>query len=198
MNEQEGKQDLDWLAFCYAAGELDAAESENFEAKLADDQRAREALARAVELTQTVAAAESQCGDFVVLASHERSDWNQRLSWMAVGGLASLLLALLWSGVVGPTWHTAQRRFGAASRYDLALAWNQTRTEFADVREAGVWPVAFISDADDEISAGDWQLDEGAIDDAPSWMTAAVFGPPREADAADQPAELPGNERLEN
>jgi hypothetical protein len=198
MNEQEGKHDLEWLAFCYAAAELDAAEVDKFEALLADDQQAREALARAVELTQTVAAAESQCGDFVVPASHERSEWNQRLSWMAVGGLASLLLALLWSGVVGPTWQTAQRRLGAVARHDLALAWNQTRTEFADVREAGVWPVAFISDADDETSTGDWQLDEGAIDNAPSWMTAAVFGPPSEADAADQPAELPGSERLEN
>jgi hypothetical protein len=155
-------------------------------------------LARAVELTQTVAAAEAQCGDFVVPASHSQSDWNQRLSWMAVGGLASLLLALLWSGVVGPTWQTAQRRLGAASRHDLALAWNQTRTEFADVREAGVWPVAYFSDADDDISAGDWQFDDGTVDDAPSWMTAAVFGPPTDVDAADQPGELPGSERLEN
>src|SRR5207247_1595634 len=110
--------DLGWLAFCYAAGELDAAQTEHFEARLADDQAAREALARAVELTQTVAAAETQCGDFVVPgahsvvvpAAHTQMDWNRRLSWMAVGGLASLLLALLWSGVVGPTWHTAQRR----------------------------------------------------------------------------------------
>src|SRR5437016_14511109 len=105
--------DLDWLAFCCAAGELDADQTEQFEARLADDQAAREALARAVELTQIVAAAESQCGDFVVPGAHSfvvpgahsfvvpgahstvvvanrtNSDWNRRLSWMAVGGLAS-------------------------------------------------------------------------------------------------------------
>src|SRR5437773_11933032 len=102
MNQRNCPNELDWLAFCYAAGELDAAEAEAFEARLADEQPAREALACAVELTQTIAAAEAQSGDFVVPALRVTSDWNSRLSWMAIGGLASLLLALLWSGVVGP------------------------------------------------------------------------------------------------
>src|SRR5437763_10961919 len=105
------RNDLDWLAFCYAAGELGSAEAELFEARLADDQAAREALARAVELTQTVAAAETQCGDQVLPAGRTNLDWNRRLSWMAVGGLAALLLAMLWSGFVGPTWHTAHSHF---------------------------------------------------------------------------------------
>src|SRR5215471_2191078 len=100
----DNTHNLDWLAFCYAAGELDPADAELFEARLAEDQSAREALARAVELTQTVAAAEMQCGDFVVPGAHSfvvpgahsivtpatrtNLDWNRRLSWMAVGGLA--------------------------------------------------------------------------------------------------------------
>src|SRR5581483_4686106 len=92
--------DLDWLAFCYAAGELDPREAEAFEARLADDQVVREALARAVELTQVVAAAETQSPDFVSPAAHTNLDWSRRLSWMAVGGLASVLIALLWSGLV--------------------------------------------------------------------------------------------------
>src|SRR5437764_4396286 len=165
--------DLDWLAFCYAAGELGSAEAEFFEARLADDQAAREALARAVELTQTVAAAETHCaeetqyGDLVTTASRTNLDWNRRLSWMAVGGLAALLLAMLWSGFVGPTWHTAQRRLTAQSRYQLAMAWNQARDEFAGVREAAMW-LPLTSDADDESTAGDMGDD---IADAPSWMT---------------------------
>src|SRR5687768_11526353 len=109
MNEPEDKSELDWLAFCYAAGELDAAEAEAFEARLAEDQSAREALARAVELTQTIGAAENQSGDLVTPAVRTTRDWNTRLSWMAIGGLASVLLALLWSGIVGPTGKTAQR-----------------------------------------------------------------------------------------
>src|SRR4051794_11408610 len=121
----ENKNDLDWLAFCYTAGELNAVDAEQFEARLADDQRAREALARAVQLTQTVAAAETQF-DLVMPARRTESDWKRRVSWMAIGGLASLLVALLWSGLVGPTWHSR-----GGSRSQLAMAWNQTRSDFA-------------------------------------------------------------------
>jgi hypothetical protein len=168
--------DLDWLAFCYAAGELDAADAEQFEARLADDQAAREALARAVELTQTVAAAESQCGDFVTLAKHTQSDWNRRISWMAVGGLASLLLALLWSGVVGPTWH----KIGNASRSQLAMAWNQTRSEFPEIRDAALW--SSPNDMDDDTA--DVAIDD--MPDAPSWMMAAVFSVQADGSVKDQ------------
>lgn len=49
--------DLDWLAFCYATGELSETglsetEQADFELRLATDQPVREALARAVELIQ--------------------------------------------------------------------------------------------------------------------------------------------------
>ena len=49
---------LDWLAFCYVSGELDGDERTAFENRLADDQVAREAVARAVELTEAVAVIE--------------------------------------------------------------------------------------------------------------------------------------------
>ena len=197
MTNDINPNDLDWLAFCYAAGELDSAEAEQFEARLADDQLAREASAREVELTQTVAVAESQCGDFLVPAAHAQSEWNKRLSWMAIGGLASLLLALLWSGVVGPTWQTAQRRFHTASQQNLAWAWNETRTEIANVHEAGLWPAVFTGDSDDE-TVGTLQFDDTAVDDAPSWMTAAVFSVPGEADSTDQSPGPTSARRLEN
>jgi hypothetical protein len=184
--------DLDWLAFCYAAGELDAGDAELFEARLADDQAAREALARAVELTQTVAAAETQCGDLVTPATRTNLDWNRRLSWMAIGGLASVLVALLWSGFVGPTWHTAQHRLKAQSRYQLAMAWNQTRDEFADVREAALW-LPLGSDTNDDASWG-FMSDDEVVAEAPSWMTAAVFIAPRDADGTNQSLERPENE----
>jgi len=196
MNERECQNELDWLAFCYAADELSPAEAEQFEARLADDQAAREALARAVELTHAVATAEAQSGNFVTLAARSSTNWNTRLSWMAIGGLASLLLALLWSGVVGPTWTAAQRRFSAASQHELALAWNMTRTEIANVREAGLWlPGAAANDTDDE-AGSDMRIDEMGVDESPSWMTAAVFG--QATDDSAQPAEPFSNQRLEN
>src|SRR5882724_11426732 len=144
MTNDINNNDLDWLAFCYAAGELESAEAEQFESRLADDQPAREALARAVELCQTVTAAETQRRDYVspaaaqiTPAAQAQVEWNQRLSWMAIGGLASLLVALLWTGVVGPTWQSAQRNYRSFSKQNLAFAWNETRTEIANVHEAG-------------------------------------------------------------
>jgi hypothetical protein len=198
--------DLDWLAFCYAAGDLNATEAEQFEARLADDQAAREALARAVELTQTIAAAETQyCtdteysfdtkyGDLVAPAARTSLDWNRRLSWMAVGGLASLLIAMLWSGYIGPTWHTAHNRLTANSRYQLAMAWNQARDEFAGVREAALW-LPLASDADDESIAANMGDD---VAEAPSWMTAAVFSVSHETENTNQLAEPQPGSRLEN
>ncbi len=194
IDHNNNNNDLDWLAFCYAAGELDVADAEQFEARLADDQAAREALARAVELTQTVAAAETQFGDMVTPATRTNLDWNRRLSWMAVGGLASLLIAMLWSGYIGPTWHTAQNRVAAKSRYQLAMAWNQARDEFAGVREAALW-LPLGSEADDELAANDMGDD---VADAPSWMTAAVFSVARETESTNQSAEPTQSSRLEN
>src|SRR5580765_8589224 len=125
MITDNNHNDLDWLAFSYAAGELEPMHVEQFEARLADDQEAREALSRAVEMCQTVTAAEAQHAYYVTPAARTHVRWNHRLSWMAVGGLASLLLALLWTSVIGPTWHTAQLR--SFSKQNLAFAWTETK-----------------------------------------------------------------------
>src|SRR5262245_19843215 len=175
MNEDDFQSELDWLAFCYAAGELSTADAEAFEARLADEQPAREALSRAVELLQTVAAAEAQCGE-VVVAKRRRADWNTRVSWMAIGGLAVVLLALLWSGVVGPAWNSTRRQIADASQRALALAWNEARAEIARSREAGIWPSVGSHNGDsDEEFFTDLPLDDGSIDEAPSWLMAAVI-----------------------
>jgi hypothetical protein len=181
MTTDNNHNDLDWLAFSYAAGELTSAEAEQFELRLADDQPAREALARAVELCQVVAAAEVHSDYAVAPAAKAHATWNDRLAWMAIGGLASLLLALLWSGVVGPTWHTA--KIHSFSRQNLASAWTETRQEIATVREAGYWPT--LASVADDSSAATSTLDD-ANDEAPSWMTAAVIsGSPADAPVTD-------------
>jgi hypothetical protein len=55
MNEERDMNELGWRAFRYAAGEMGADEALAFEAKLAGDQEACEALSRAVELGLTLA-----------------------------------------------------------------------------------------------------------------------------------------------
>src|SRR5262245_14251679 len=96
--------ELDWSAFRYLAGELTAAEAEAFEARLAAEQPAREALASAVELTQVVVAAESQSVHAVVTTRALRSSWQTRLAWMAIGGVASLALGMLYTGAFDRAW----------------------------------------------------------------------------------------------
>ncbi|HEY2415781.1 MAG TPA: hypothetical protein VGI40_26310 [Pirellulaceae bacterium] len=166
----DNSNDLDWLAFSYAAGELNPTEAEQFELRLADDQTAREALARAVELCQVVAAAEIQSSNYVVPAAKTHTTWNGRLSWMAVGGLASLLLAMLWSGVIGPTWHTAQLR--SFSKQNLAFAWTETNHEIANVREVSFLPAGLTDTDDYNTSAVAFDV---SADEAPTWMTAALL-----------------------
>ncbi|HMC11724.1 MAG TPA: hypothetical protein VKH44_10555, partial [Pirellulaceae bacterium] len=80
---------------------------------------------------------------------------------------------------------------------NLAWAWNETRTEIANVHEAGLWPAVFTGDSDDE-TVGTLQFDDTAVDDAPSWMTAAVFSVPGEADSTDQSPGPTSARRLEN
>ena len=46
-------QDLDWVAFCYVADELNVDDRAAFEARLEDDLDACEAVARAVQLTES-------------------------------------------------------------------------------------------------------------------------------------------------
>jgi hypothetical protein len=174
MRSHQTQDELDWAAFCYAAGELDAVAAEQFEARLADEQPVREALARAIELTQAVAAAESQPASHVVTpAARQRSKWTTRLSWMAVGGLASLLLAVLWSGALSPEPTPTAGRPAVVP--GLAAAWTQTRAEIASAKEAGDWPAfpATAQYSDDDSLSPD---DDVAFEETPSWMTAAVIG----------------------
>ena len=209
MMNKECESQLDWSAFCYAAGEMSPQETTEFEARLSDDQLAREALARVVELTQTVSAAESQIGDTIpgniVLppARHTMywniGDWNVRVSWMAIGGLATLLLALLWSGSWGPALKTAHRARQAAGQYELAAAWSQTRDQLSSVKAAGLWPSFSLlhGEGDDDLPGNDALVDAVAVDETPSWMDAAVLGLSGElSDESD--GTLGRTERLEN
>lgn len=171
MNPNDGPDQLDWLAFCYAAGELASAEAEQFEARLAGDQAAREALARAVELTQTVVAAESQTDSLVVPARRHVAGWAARLSWMAIGGLASVVIAFLWSGALQQSTGPTEKQLA------LAAAWTQARAGIAQAKEDEQWlPTSWsLAEADEELLAVNDASFESLPGETPSWLTAAVF-----------------------
>lgn len=202
MNQHECQNELDWAAFCYLAGEMTPAETEQFEARLADEQPAREALARAVELTQVVAAAEAtQPEPVLVVPAAKQASWMTRLSWMAVGGLASAVLAMLWSGGhfnPSSTVQNGQIRHNAEFSHqsdELAAFWAETREQLRTASEIGpLHPRSIAAPEAEEDSAVATFSSEPAADafvvaEAPSWMTAALegLGEMDQDESADEP-----------
>jgi hypothetical protein len=198
LNKETPQNELDWAAFCYAAGELSDAQADSFELRLAGDQAAREALARAVELVQIVAAAESQASGRAgsAIALRESSQSGFSFSWMAVGGVAAVLLAIA-CGIVGQSRQTAERSRRSAMKAQLASAWYETRSEIANEKEAGLWPTmgTIGAEMDDEMTPG-VVVDGFENDEAPSWLNVAVIlAHDRAAGDAANPS---SNQSLEN
>ena len=166
--------DLDWLAFCYVADELADSDRAAFEARLADDQAAREAVAHAVELTQAVAVmlrerAEPHRPVLAPAAITRRTTWPRRLAWMSVGASAALVLV-----AVALNWRTIAGRFDSTpvDYGQLAEVWSQTRDEVRQIVQNEPFDLPPVIESD-EFSSDD---------SLPSWITAAVFNEPAGAD----------------
>lgn len=85
----EERDDLDLSAFRYVAGEMTPGEAAAFETRLADDQAARDAVSRAVGLSQLVASAAP--ADPPAPARTSAAAWMRPLGWMAIGAAAAVL-----------------------------------------------------------------------------------------------------------
>jgi hypothetical protein len=111
-SDHSEQSELEWLAFQYVAGELPGDDAAGFEERLATDQLAREAVARAVELADIAMAAEihtaevASCAgaDSVAAVSTRGASVpatsagirrSRRFAWIAWGTAASLLLMVL-------------------------------------------------------------------------------------------------------
>ena len=169
MNESRDELDLDWLAFCYAAGELDDAQTAAFEAILAASQDARERLAAVVALSQEVAD--------VPLAAPGGSrgpQWGrrvyERLAWLSLG--AALLLAAIWVGRSFVNDKGSALPPGMGSDAELASAWAESfDAPSAAIPEEGA---NGESHADASPSAAEMSTEE--LLDVPDWMFAALGG----------------------
>jgi anti-sigma-K factor RskA len=193
MIEQQHPQEpdsLEWLAFCYLTGEMTAHESAAFEERLAEDQSAREALARGVELVQSVAIAEARGTAAAVPLPLAHASWSRPLAWMSFGAVAALALAAAWlqfdrltNGPAAPP----------SLPEGLAAAWSQTRDSVRDI--VRVEPVA------DDGAESDLSMHEPLANDRlPSWIKEAVFHRPDglDWDGDGKPDESWDDERLEN
>jgi hypothetical protein len=177
--------ELDWLAFQYVAGELSMDEAERFEQRLGLDQSAREAVAKAVELTRVTAlaagvekAGETHGSDLA--APCVVSGWQKRVAWIAGGVAASIAL----------TWFIADALLGTRggqfvktssvtdaggsgqaveAERDLALAWARHAEEAPSEGAVGLSPSEPLVEADDNGGP-----DFDALIGPPSWMLSAV------------------------
>jgi hypothetical protein len=161
--------DLDWLAFQYVNDELTADDAEQFEARLSEDQAAREAVAQAVLLCQAVAAGAKD----VVLAASDRRSWLLHVAWAAASAAACLALVfVLRSPVDRPTTPVAQHPgLSDLTSEELALVWVQSLAP----------PDAAIADEDDLSLVADTLERELVV---PPWMLEALGGSQEAAPSA--------------
>jgi len=151
--------ELDWLAFRYIANEMTAIEADSFESRLADDQAAREAVARAVELAQAVACVPTSIILFQAthraLANTSRPYFGRRpLRWIAAAAAVVL-------GVVG-----VQVFKGSSENSKLAKVWAKIRigSEVLDLSEHDL-----IAESEESLETSDELT-------VPGWMIEAVGG----------------------
>jgi hypothetical protein len=168
--------DLDWLAFRYISGEMGASESEQFESLLADDQTARDAVVRAVELSQTILAAQSVGSTSCLRIDARQSvsqQWLQHITWISTSVAALLLIALAlnFNDPASPS---------GSDSDNVASVWAERSTEPATDP-----PTLNGSGSDEE---------EFVTADPPNWMLEAVRSlhgdeVPESEDSADEEME---------
>ncbi len=173
------ESDADWLAFRYHAGEMSADETAEFERLLGESQPAREALARAVLLSEAVAlAAKGDAPNEEAKIVHRpigrAITWGQRLAWAVFGAAASLVFAWGLDATRGAR-QAGHPTSPADDLTGLAIQWRAAGDFTADDDDAvaNVDRDSFDSSADNRASTS---VARDPSDDlaAPEWLLAAV------------------------
>lgn len=172
--------ELDWLAFQYIADELDESKRAAFEEQLAEDQRAREAVARSVELTQAMstAARVHQCRASI----EQKVDLWRHVGWTAgaIAGCLAFVLAyqLIRGRIVEPPSianGNGVAESSVSTSEQLAFAWIETMNELTQPESHDL-----VVPLDSEYDT--FGLVETNVDDEddgpapPDWMFAALSG----------------------
>jgi hypothetical protein len=196
---RHGDQSLDWLAHCYVCGELSPAELTEFETRLGDNQAAREAVARAVEINELVLASHRAALAARTRAARPRTSVLRPLAWASVGVAAAVMaMALLGEFRLGgffvghergrPPEQLADADLLATDEPELLLAatWNELRD--GGGTEIQIEPADLDLADEDPTGAGDWPaietiaMTEDATTEnfdelsavAPAWLVVAV------------------------
>ena len=142
--------DLDWLAFRYISGEMTVSETDQFESLLADDQAAREAVVRAVELTQAIVAVQSASTSPSPAMPHS---WTHHITWISTSVAALLLVTLALN-------FNSRTKLATNDSADIANAWLERSTD----------PVSELTTANGAVA----DEEEFVTADPPTWMLEAV------------------------
>jgi hypothetical protein len=153
--EKQPVDDCDWLAFRYIAGELSGDEAAAFEAELETSQVAREAVARAVDLSRAIVLAEPHGVELAESRPEPANlkSWIYGLGWVGTGAVAA--------SVAGVVWWNMQGQQGGESK--LAEAWS-------DVRKVDSTPIPA-----ERLVESRTFVDVYEPEIAPAWMTAGVI-----------------------
>ncbi len=179
MNEQE---DIGWEAIRYVTGDLTEAEAKRFEQQLEDDQAAREAVAQAVELTQSITVIESEynTGTYhsIPLDEDNRHQWRAGTTWIAMGTAICVAIAVAMFQLPRPKpTRTQSHPQHNATIGQLAITWSETHNAL----DNPLWPSEQLGPdarntpiAETDLDIVDIELT--AIDDSESWIHQAVGG----------------------
>lgn len=167
MNSAD-REELDWLAFLYVAGELAPDEYNDFERRLEHDPLACDAVSRAVGLTRAVRIAEEEKSATVTPARRSRLQRSLRLvACLSACVLVAVLCRwLLPDGERTPPDVSEAPAVGAA---ELATAWSETRLELAG-QQSDPWALLQVNDSGDSPVAAEGT----AAVDVPDWILSAV------------------------
>lgn len=140
--EHEFSNQLDWLAFCYIADELDEEQRDAFELRLAEDQQARDAVVHAMEQSQLMYAALTEIEVAAAPSMQVRvpNQLSVQLASRLLAFAAALLLmttGLIWlaSSDYMSSYHPplAQNHSAVFDSEKLAIAWADSLDEINDV-----------------------------------------------------------------
>ena len=170
MNDRDSRkphaqndQELDWLAFCYLANELDDTERIRFESLLENDATAQQAVVEAMEQTQLIYASLDQAPVPIVqrvsLAAPVAITYRRKLTRVLLASVAALLLI-----VTGWDWYAGQHNAPIVDGDSdgLASAWVETLVAMNDDSFDGLF--------EEEVTADDFGTDYLSDD----WMFVAL------------------------
>ena len=183
------REDLDWLAFRYVAAELSPAESREFQRRLEEDQEAREAVGRIVEVTCAVRSLDWDAAPRVARVRRSRPWYQDRRVQMIAGLALGLALAVLVWDL--PRGKDAGKRDGGMATLppaaELAVVWSSARAELNTRPDEETANWKWLAPADRESDLSIPALGE-AVADTPDWMVSAVVAMESEGEDQDAPA----------